>query len=203
MPSDSSLWFLTNNRHKFREAESILASRSITIRQLKESKVEIQSYNLESIARFALERALTQHRRRMLVEDSGLFIEALDWFPGPYSSYVHSTIGITGVLELLRNQRNRRAYFKSSVVFGSPGTLPRLFTGKVEGRISKAGRGKLGFGYDPIFIPDGSNETFGETSSEFKNTKSHRATAFLKFADWFSQSRLVSNRSQSYKRALK
>ena len=186
MQSDKKpVWFMTENPDKFREARSILAPFGVRIQRLNRAKVEVQDPRPENIARFALVSALESHRRPTLVEDSGLFIEALDGFPGPYSSFTYDTIGLQGILDLLRHYRTRRAYFQSTVAFGSPTITPRLFTGKVRGRISKRILGKNGFGYDPIFIAEGSTKTFGQTSQSFKNMKSHRARAFQRFARWF------------------
>jgi XTP/dITP diphosphohydrolase len=186
LPSDNTtVWFLTENDNKYREASSILAPSGLRIQRLDRPKIELQDPRPENIARFALISALKDHRKPILVEDSGLFIEALDGFPGPYSSFVFDTIGLEGVLDVLRRYRIRKAYFQSTVAFGSPSVKPRLFTGKVRGSISNRIIGKTGFGYDPIFIPEGSTRTFGQTSQSFKNTKSHRARAFQSFARWF------------------
>src|SRR5438093_11858528 len=86
---------------------------------MRAAKVEIQDPRPENIARFALESALKNNERLIVVEDSGLFIEGLSGFPGPYSSFVYETIGLKGILSLLRSSRNRRAYFQSSVAAGS------------------------------------------------------------------------------------
>lgn len=186
MPSDNkTVWFLTENDNKFQEATSILAHFGLRIQRLNLAKTELQDPRPENIARFALISALRVHRKPILVEDSGLFIEALDGFPGPYSSFVYYTIGLQGILDLMRRYRIRKAYFQSTVAFGSPSIKPRLFTGKVRGRVSRRILGKTGFGYDPIFKPEGSSMTFGQTSQSFKNTKSHRARAFQSFARWF------------------
>ncbi len=186
LPSgDETLWFLTGNTDKFREASSILAPFGIKIRRLKRSKTEIQDPRLENIARFGLREALEDHRGPILVEDSGIFIRSLGWFPGPYSSFVYGTIGLRGILDLLRGRSDRRAYFQCTVAFGSSAANIRLFTGRVGGMISPRIAGKEGFGYDPIFVPDGSKKTFGQTSPAFKNTHSHRARAFEKFARWY------------------
>jgi len=158
---------------------------------MRAAKVEIQNPRLENIARIALQTALENQRRLIVVEDSGLFIERLRGFPGPYSSFVYETIGLKGILSLLRGSRNRRAYFQSSVAVGSPSLEPQLFTGTVRGRISRSIFGETGFGYDPIFIPDGSKKTFGQTSWSFKNGHSHRAAAFQKFAKWFRRRQLM------------
>jgi XTP/dITP diphosphohydrolase len=186
LPSGNKpVWFLTQNTNKFREASSILAPFDVRLQRLNLAKIELQDPRPENIARFALVSALENQRKPILVEDSGLFIVSLGGFPGPYSSFVYDTIGLEGILAVLRPSRTRKAYFQSTVAFGSPSIRPRLFTGIVPGRISKEISGTTGFGYDPIFIPDGSTKTFGETSQSFKNMQSHRARAFQKFAKWF------------------
>ena len=185
MQSDDPVWFLTHNQDKFREAADILAPFSVKVRHLNRPKVEIQDPKQEKIAKFALLNALKETKKPVLVEDSGIFIEDLDGFPGPYSSFVYETIGLKGVLAILQRHRARKAYFQATVAFGSPTLEPHLFVGQVKGRISQRILGGNGFGYDPIFIPDGSNMTFGQASEVFKNRKSHRAEAFQKFARWF------------------
>ena len=182
------VWFMTENQEKFREAKSILDSQGIKIRQLKRAKVEIQDRSIEKIARHAIKTALVHDSELLLVEDSGLFIDALRGFPGPFSSYVYETIGLDGILELLDGRR-RSAYFQTSIAVGSASLQPRTFTGTVRGSISRKIVGSAGFGYDPIFIPKGFSETFGQTSREFKNKHSHRAKAFLKFAKWYKRSK--------------
>ncbi len=183
--SDRTVWFLTHNPDKYREASAILAPMGVRVRHLNQSKIEIQDPSPENIARFALKNALQDNRKPILVEDSGLFIETLNGFPGPYSSFVYDTIGLNGVLAILRGHNSRKAYFQATVGFGSPSTQSRFFTGRVKGIVSNRILGKNGFGYDPIFIPEGYTKTFGQSSQTFKNTKSHRARAFLSFARWF------------------
>jgi XTP/dITP diphosphohydrolase len=186
LPSGNKpVWFLTQNINKFREANSILAPFNLKLKRLNRAKIELQDPRPENIAKFALVSALESQPKPILVEDSGLFIVSLGGFPGPYSSFVYDTIGLEGILAVLHGRKTRRAYFQSTVAYGSPSMKPRLFTGIVTGRISKKISGKSGFGYDPIFIPDGSTKTFGETSQSFKNMKSHRAKAFRRFAEWF------------------
>lgn len=182
------VWFMTENQEKFREAKTILDSQGIKIRQLKRAKVEIQDRSIEKIARHAIKTALVHHSELLLVEDSGLFIDALRGFPGPFSSYVYETIGLEGIIGLLQGH-GRSAYFQTSIAVGSASLQPRTFTGTVRGSISKKILGSAGFGYDPIFIPEGFRETFGQTSREFKNKHSHRAKAFLKFAKWYKRSK--------------
>ena len=178
---------MTENPGKFREASSILAPFRIHVRQLRRSKLEIQDDRLENIAQYALETALERHKGPIVVEDSGLFIKPLKGFPGPYSSHALNTIGLEGILGLLGNRAGRAAYFRSAVAYGSANSQPRIFTGTVRGSISRRILGRNGFGFDPIFIPIGSNQTFGQSQGSLKNRSSHRAKAFLKFAAWLRQ----------------
>src|SRR3989442_2902250 len=194
---------MTENPDKFREARSILDGHGIQIRQLRRAKVEVQDSNLEKIAGFAGNAAAIQPPGLLVVEDSGLFIDALRGFPGPFSSYVYNTIGLKGILSLMRNERKRNAYFQTSIAVASANVSPRVFTGTVRGAVSREIRGIAGFGYDPIFIPEGFRETFGQTKANFKNKTSHRARAFLKFANWYNQSRTGRHRVRTHKRALK
>src|SRR5436309_10279788 len=101
-PSDRrTLWFVTQNHHKYQEARRTLNPLGIRIRMLPSPKTEIQSTDLSKIARVAAEEAAKKHNRTVLVEDSGLFVKALNGFPGPFSSYVHDTIGVRGLLPLM------------------------------------------------------------------------------------------------------
>jgi XTP/dITP diphosphohydrolase len=121
------------------------------------------------------------------VEDAGLFIEALNGFPGPFSSYVYKTIGTQGVLRLMRGIKNRNALFLSAVAFCKPKSDPQVFVGKVDGVITLKERGGYGFGFDPIFQPKGKKKTFAEMRRGEKNKFSHRAKALRNFAEWFNK----------------
>ena len=151
---------------------------------LASPKTEIQSTNLGEIATFAAEEAAKKHNRTVVVEDSGLFVKALNGFPGPFSSYVHATLGVEGLLRLMSRQRHREAYFQASLARASPNDSSRLFSGKVYGTISHKSAGTDGFGFDPIFIPKNTRKTFAQGGNQFKTRYSHRAIAFRKLALW-------------------
>lgn len=186
MPFDNDiLWFVTENEYKFREAKTILAEMSISIRQLKQEKLELQRSSLREIAAYALKHVSSDKKGFFLVEDSGLFVNALQGFPGPFSSYVLTTIGLKGLLRIMRPIQNRKARFESAVAVALPFGHTRVFSGKVQGKISHRVRGQEGFGYDPIFVPEGSKRTFAESGLELKNRQSHRARAFRKFGVWY------------------
>ena len=122
-----------------------------------------------------------------MVEDAGLFIEALKGFPGPYSSYVYKTLGVQGILKLMEGVKRREAYFLSAIAYAEPGLEPKVFLGKVEGFIVPEARGSKGFGFDPIFQPKGSEKTFAEMGVEEKNRFSHRAKALSALAEWLKR----------------
>ncbi|HIH87393.1 MAG TPA: RdgB/HAM1 family non-canonical purine NTP pyrophosphatase, partial [Methanosarcinales archaeon] len=118
----------------------------------------------------------------VMVDDSGIFIEALNGFPGPYSRYVEDHLGNQNVLKLMGGVANRKAVFRTAVGYCEPGGGPHTFTGEVEGTIAFEERGMNGFGYDPIFRYN--DRTFGELKDIEKNRISHRANAMRKFASW-------------------
>jgi XTP/dITP diphosphohydrolase len=186
-PRGKVAYFVTSNIHKFQEARSVLSEYKIATAKLKVEAVEIQDDSLENIAKYSALDAVNNCGLPVFVEDAGLFVEALHGFPGPYSRYVYDTVGVDGILKLMKNIENRGAYFMSVVAFGSPKEQPVCFVGKVEGKISLQERGTAGFGYDPIFIPlKGDGRTFAEMTTAQKNRFSHRAGALRRFAEWYS-----------------
>jgi len=184
------VFFVTSNFHKFNEARRALAENGIATALLKIEVTEIQDDNLEKIAKATAQEAAVKSGLPVLVEDAGLFIKALNGFPGPYSSYVYRTIGTKGILKLMKGDDERDAYFYSVVAFCSPETVSvKCFHGKVKGRIASKERGRKGFGFDPIFEPKGgTGKTFAEMTTFQKNKLSHRARAVKKFARWYLSS---------------
>lgn len=184
--------FVTTNEHKFEEAKSIAEKFGIDIEHRDVPYVEIQADNLDQIVKPSAQQACKFIDAPCFVEDAGLFIGSLNGFPGPYSSYVFKTLGNEGILRLMENVDNRRAEFRSAVGYCEPGGEPETFEGKVVGTIARESRGTKGFGYDPIFMPErGEGGTFGEISTEMKNSFSHRAEAIEKFVKWYSRNKRV------------
>ena len=186
-PRGKVAYFVTSNVHKFQEARRVLSEYNIATAKLKVEAVEIQDDSLENIAKFSALDAVKNCGLPVFVEDAGLFVEALQGFPGPYSRYVYDTVGVDGILKLMKNIENRSAHFMSVVAFSSPKEQPVCFVGKVEGKLSLQKRGTAGFGYDPIFTPlEGDGRTFAEMTTAEKNRFSHRAEALRMFAEWYS-----------------
>jgi XTP/dITP diphosphohydrolase len=187
MRLSTEFYFATHNAHKLEEADAALATMGISIKKLDQEfeKIEIQHPSLEEIARTALSVIVRTVSENVFVEDSGLFIHELNGFPGPYSSYVHETIGVDGVLKLMDGAKNRKAEFRSAVAFAKDSKILAVFASVAEGTIALKTRGEAGFGFDPIFQPIWTNKTFAEMSMSEKNVYSHRSKALKKLGFWY------------------
>ena len=149
--------------------------------------LEIQSDDTAEVARFASADAAKKYERPLIVEDTGLFIDALGGFPGPYASFVFRSVGSEAILRLLggRGEEERRATFWSAVAYCEPQGVPRVFRGSIVGAIARRAAGRGGFGFDPIFIPAGDSLTLAQLSIDEKSRISHRAEAATKFGEWY------------------
>jgi XTP/dITP diphosphohydrolase len=184
-----AIFFVTNNVNKFNEARRVLAEQRIAVGMLRMKSLEIQSDSLKEIAESSVRDAYRKIRLPIIVEDAGLFVEALNGFPGPYAAYVYKTIGNSGLLRLMEKVDDRAAEFQSVMAYLSKDLeSPTCFDGRIRGEIAqteKMSSNNSGFGFDPIFKPEGSECTFAEMSTNEKNRFSHRATALRKFAEWY------------------
>ena len=174
MVAPPRLRLVTSNPGKFREIRAIFAAQRLRLGWERRALAEPQADGLEAVVRSKL-AALPSNGTTWVVDDSGLFVAGLAGFPGVYSAYVLRTIGLEGILRLVRGRR-RDAVFRT-VAGIRKGAVVRLFRGEIRGRIAARPRGRHGFGYDPIFIPDGWGRTFGESALAEKNQVSHRARA--------------------------
>lgn len=183
------IFFATNNINKFNEARKVLGEYKIAVGMLRVKTLEIQSESLEEIAKTSAIDAFKKSNLPVITEDAGLFIEALNGFPGPYAAYTYKTIGNKGILKLMENIKDRAAKFQSVIAYcSSEAEEPSCFKGEVVGAITKEERRSdmSGFGFDPIFEPlNGGGKTFAEMAVEEKNRYSHRAEALRKFAEWY------------------
>jgi XTP/dITP diphosphohydrolase len=175
---------ITGNKHKAMEIREMLDELYPGVFLIEigsdVKKLEMQSESLEEIAYISLKSAI-EHLYiskwdSIWVEDSGLFIEALGGFPGPYSSYVLKKIGLEGILRLLSGVSNRRACYKAVIAYTLNGSIG-VESGELCGSIAYNPDGLEGFGYDPIFIPEGYSETLARLGYRVKNRISHRARA--------------------------
>ena len=179
-----AITFASTNRNKFREVLSILAAHNISVDFAETNLVEIQSDSHEEIVMEKAKKAFLQVGRPVIVEDDGLFVNAMKGFPGQYSSYAFKTIGNTGIMKLLAESADRSASFRSLIAFYD-GKCLSISEGCVDGKISdKITEG--GWGYDPIFVPAGTSLTFAQLK-EKKSEYSHRKKALDDFARWYSK----------------
>lgn len=183
MQRSSNIIFVTTNEDKFKEVSFVLSKIGILVNWLKDEKEEIQSEDTSEIASRAGDMMYRKHAVPLIVEDTGLFVRSLRGFPGCFASYVYKTIGIQGLLKLLEG-KEREAYFVSSICYVQ-GSLKKVFTGRLEGRIAEKEAGSSGFGFDPVFVPKGMNKTLAELTFEEKCAISHRAKAANLFGEWF------------------
>jgi len=113
----------------------------------------------------------------VVIDDSGLFVDCLKGFPGVYSSYVFGTLGCGGILRLMNDVKERGAHFECCIGCILESGESFVVCEKAEGRIGLEEKGTGGFGFDPIFIPEGGTRTFAEMTIEEKNPISHRGKA--------------------------
>ncbi|MGA2199001.1 MAG: RdgB/HAM1 family non-canonical purine NTP pyrophosphatase [Nitrososphaerales archaeon] len=181
--SSRSVTFATSNPGKIREARVVLSRFGVRVVPFDGKGVEIQADTVSEVAAFSARAASRRYDRPLMVEDAGLFVDALRGFPGPSSSYVYKTVGIQGLLALLGGARSRSAHFQSAVAYCDPNGEPRIFEGVVNGRISRSPSGENGFGFDPVFVPAGGRRSMGQLTMEEKCAISHRGDALRKFAE--------------------
>ena len=188
----SNILFASSNENKVREARKILSKFGISIIHYDINLIEIQENSLSKIASHkvldayeksrSIKNAPTKTPSSVIVEDDGLFIDSLGGFPGPYSSYAYDTIGNKGIIQLLQNSEHRDAKFVAIIAYYNGIDEVKLFESSIPGKISKEIE-KGGWGYDPIFIPDGESKTYANVSD--KDKFSHRSAALTKFSNWF------------------
>lgn len=174
---------VTGNKHKAEEVASFFKG----IEEVTHVAFEATEPQFESPVAVAEEKARQAYsalKRPLIVDDTGLFIESLNGFPGAYAAYVQDTIGNEGILKLMKGTapEMRKAYFVTALAYADEKGI-KIFEGRVDGVITDAGRGTEGFGYDPVFEISG--KTLAEMNMSEKNSVSHRARALAKFKDWY------------------
>ncbi|NHJ23632.1 MAG: XTP/dITP diphosphatase [Candidatus Lokiarchaeota archaeon] len=182
----NDIYFITGNSYKYNEIQKLFGTERLNFRLIQKdlNPIEIQADNLYEVALFKLNSIKETLEGSYFIEDAGFFIDKpLNGFPGVWSKYVFKTIGNIGILKLIDNFEETEAHFESIIAFYfQPQDKVLTFQGIVKGKVSKEIRGKGGFGFDPIFIPNEyPNKTFAELSTEEKNKISHRGKAWIKF----------------------
>jgi XTP/dITP diphosphohydrolase len=195
--------FATNNEHKLKEIKSILGKKfnllSLSDINMQEDIPENEPL-LEGNALFKARYIHNATGKNVFADDTGLEIDFLNGFPGVHSARFagenkDSSANIEKVLSLLGNTTNRKARFRTVIALILD-NKEYLFEGIVTGTIINEKRGTKGFGYDPVFMPEGKNRTFAEMELDEKNSISHRARAFEKLIEFLNQYRISDNKKR-------
>ncbi len=192
MKKPEAIFLASGNPHKIAELQQLLEPLKIRIRSTRDLEdVEEVEEDQPNLAGNALKKARYWHEVTglpSLADDTGLEVDALNGAPGVYSArYAGENVtyaeNVEKLLRELRGQPNRYARFRTVIAYvADQGEW--LFEGVCNGRITAEPRGVKGFGYDPVFCPDGYTETFAELSAEEKNRISHRGKALVRFVKW-------------------
>ncbi len=194
MKPTREILFASNNQHKVEEVRklipkgySLLGLQDIHWTQEIPEPFHTYEDNAKAKAFFVFDKTGLS----CFADDSGLEIDALDSRPGVFSARyagVDRNPGdnIQKILTELEGITNRKARFISCIAFIDDHKQMNVFSGKVEGKISSTPMGTGGFGYDPVFIPDGFDQTFGQLPEEIKNRISHRALAMQQFMSYLT-----------------
>lgn len=151
--------FITGNKEKVAIAKTILNKENIKVLAKKIDCPEIQSDDNEIIASSSARYASNLEKSNVVKVDTGFYIEALNGFPGPYAEYIERKLDCQDILNLMKNKKNRKAYYKEVLAYQEYGKEPITFTTYTYGTISNQISGDKGYNFDKIFICDGDNKT--------------------------------------------
>lgn len=179
MAGAEPLILVSTNPNKGVEAERILG---MPLLRVAISLPEIQAASVEEITRYKLETARTKHYGRLIVEDVSLGFRELGNFPGPYVKWLLEAAGGEGLGAIAYALRDRTAVAECCVAYWD-GAEGHVFTGRVEGEILVLPRGERKFGWDPWFVPRGSDQTYAEMADGAKDAISHRGLAYAQLRD--------------------
>ena len=180
--------FVTTNEDKRREAQRVLGVELVDAALDPQDVPEIQALDFAEVA---VHKACTAREAlgfppyAVLVEDSGLMVDAWDGFPGALTKWLMRSVGNDGLLRILPPGEDRSARAVCVVALAEPDGTVRTFRGEVPGTLAPEPRGAGGFGYDPVFVPGWSSMTYAEMG-EGKNADSHRARAFRAVREWLA-----------------
>ncbi|OHS96605.1 Inosine triphosphate pyrophosphatase [Tritrichomonas foetus] len=173
--------WVTSNEGKLRELKAILGTIGVELVHRGIDLPELQLFTSEEVAVYKAKEAASVCGP-CLVDDTALHFNALNGLPGAYIKAFTSKMTPENISKLLDSFEDKSAYVTCSIGYCEPGKEPMVFTGRVDGKIVPP-RGSGGFGFDPIFQPNGYDQTYAELSAEQKNTCSHRYLALMKLKE--------------------
>ena len=150
---------VTGNWAKVAQAKSVLTPHGIEVDNVKMDTIEIQADSVSEVAAYSAKWASEQLKCSVVKNDTGIVIKGLNGFPAAYTHYVQDTLGEDGILKLMKDVKNREAYFVQALAYCEYGKEPVVFESITEGTISLEKQGSFGWCWDFIFIPKGQNKT--------------------------------------------
>ena len=190
---ENKVVYLTTNKGKFEEAQRIFAEYGIDIEIATPDFeiLEIQAKTCAEVVGFSVKYAAEKSGRPCVKSDSGLYLDALGGLPGPYNAYFDKQIGVEKFLDLMKNEKNRKARLEDCFAYCEPGGEPIIFTGGGTGTISKTSKGNLGRWHDHFYIPDGETKTLSELREEDREYEAKFwGTAKFDFAKWYKENKM-------------
>ncbi len=166
------IFFITSSNAKFQAIKQVIPQ----IQQVEFDLPEIQELDPHKVIAAKVQQALHHHDGPVLVDDTSLDIEGLGGLPGPFVKWFERAVGLKGVYEIAVASGNTRATARCILGYAETPTNIHYYEGVQKGELV-APRGTNSFGWDPLFLPDGYNQTFGEMTSEQKDAISHRKKA--------------------------
>lgn len=188
------VFFATGNEGKIQEMQPFFTDEEVELVQVDVDVPEIDAMDVEEVAKRkvrdsfqkALDQGEVEKEDMMIVEDTGFYVESIGGFPGAEAAYFAGTAGAEKLLNLLEDENNRSAYFKTAIAVIQEGEV-EVFTGRLEGRVPEKPRGESHdhLPYNTYFVPDEreGDESLAE-SSMYEDERFHRTRATLKFLDW-------------------
>ncbi len=191
----AKILFYSNNNNKFDEVKSLFKYLPVKILRPKDFGIDYEPReNGASFAENAKIKSLYGFQNIKIpcfADDSGICIEALGWKPHTHSkrfieSFNNKVACFKYILNKVEKSGKNKAFFQTSICFTTKENYHVVFEGVIQGKISKKILGENGFGFDPIFIPNGSKKTFGQLNKNKKNILSHRSIAVQKLVNFLS-----------------
>lgn len=170
------VYFVTTNHDKFiKFRKAVPHVEGVEIMQLEVETPEIQAKDNKDVARYSAKWAADKYNVPVIKEDVGMYIEALNGFPGPYLNHVEKWIQADGFMALLKDKKNRKAKYELCVAYCESGKEPTCFSTYITGSFGYESKGKGGWIVDKLFIPDGGTKTIAELidANEFARNEDH------------------------------
>ena len=179
--------FITTNKHKVREISAVLKGYNVKIKQLKIDYEENKEDSMEEVSKKAAKSLSAKLNKTVIVEDTGIFFNAYNNFPGALPKFIMNSIGFDGIFRLLKG-KDRRAYCQTAIGYCEPGKNPIIFTGGIHGIITNKiiKPKKEAMPYSHIFIPDGEKKAIVEMSADKWNSISQRGKASKKLGEFLA-----------------